>query len=1058
MPPKKPSSTSTYRPRYSADGDALPASPLLPKKKSWVRRAIHVFTARALWDRIENAIRIAVVGTIPAAAIVFCTYRVDLSLWISQTNLISGALNAITGKETVGLQVGYFGQFFRAACIWLPVIMVEMVLHLYEYTAAWIFVYLVANFLMCCLMDGNTRKTAMMLLTIATMNMLRKNTDQVSQPARIGMEWLLGGLLGAFGALLPWPALSTKLMEHRMTDSCQHIAELLQQLTSCMWTDTSLQRSINMAHVRVKIRCLDEAFDGVKSHKDGTTQEWFLETVSRRKLRGWKMNLYTELYRNEDSIRRVLEIIRDRPYMIDNAERAHLFKDRIESPIEEISDVCTLILQHIDKCHSRHSVLKASELYNRLEAAESNLQAQFQLARAAYVMSCTSATAAAAAASNAAGNTMESSAVKSLEEFIPLITFYVFCVSQICRTLVRMRDAVHHSLAADQMDHTHRWCRRAREAQSSVWALTVSIFTETQTRASNLVFRRAPEDIRHVIEAAKTSSAMLAALGFYAYMNTSTAFLSGPTVIASIASTNPAEAVILAVPRLSGTLMGVVLGFFVAQTATSSVAIVAGLISLIFLSRLAAQVKNIGPSFSNAAFVAVSQLSVIPLTQDATMSRIQQTTFAVFIYILITMLVFPCRPTALLREARAKALRGVVEIFRLNMDVVIDTASAFAQLCPSSPESNSNEPIANHPNLGLANQTVNFLDLGGSMAASFIEYPREAFATIEKKIKSVEGMINSCQTLMPFAADEPSLGAIAYPSRACSEVHVALKKSLGLLRTMLLGVRLMRERKEIPSLPLLVVLRRMVPCARDVSLESKKFAGLMSAFIEYGDPAVHDELLESSHALSMLSGTLHHMQSAGILKAVKQTMDQHEMAESFNLSTAQYPPVIAEEPSVIADDDDQHTALTSTVGSIMGGRGGIAALRSEVLRVINAEGLHSFTMADFDTIAASAAKMWIQDAPNAPSTSVAARASPLQSQQYQYQGSFASVVDAASLDARQLSAQDAEAMHTMTFIVVLLAAELRKVLVGVEDLWPANWLPSDTGSPKKVSVINMRHS
>jgi hypothetical protein len=1043
MPAKK--AIATYRPRYTADGDALPSSPLLSQQQSWVHRAIDMMTARALWDRIENAIRIAVVGTIPAAAIVFCTFRSDGSLWISQTNLISGALNAIAGKETVGLQVAYFGQFFRAACIWLPVVMVEMQLHLYEYTAAWIFVYLVANFLMCCLMDGNTRKTAMMLLTIATMNMLRKDTDQVSQAARIGLEWLLGGALGFFGAVLPWPALSTTLMDRRMSDCCQHVGELLQQLTSCMWTDTTLQRSINIAHVRVKIRCLDEAFDGVKSHKEGMTQEWFMESASRRKLRGWKMNLYVELYRNEDSIRRVLEIIRDRPYIIDQAERAQLFKDRIEPPIKEISDTCTLILEHIDTCHSRHRVLRAADLFERLQAAESNLQAQFQLARTAYVLSCTSAATAAAATSDAAGNTMENSAVKSLEEFIPLITFYVFCVSQICRTLVRMRDAVHHSLAAEQMDSTHRWCRRTREASSSAWALFVSTFTETQTRACNLVVRRAPEDVRHIIEAAKTSSAMLAALGFYAYMDTNTAFLSGPTVIASIASTNPAEAVILAVPRLSGTLMGVVLGFFVAQTATTSVARVAGLIALIFLSRLAAQVKNIGPSFSNAAFVAVSQLSVIPLTQDATMNRIQQTTFAVFIYILITMLVLPCRPTVLLREMRAKTLRGVVDIFRLNMDVVIDTATAFAQLCPNSPESCSNEPIAS-PNLGLANQTVNFLDLGGSMAASFIEYPREAFADIEKKIKSVEGMISSCQTLMPFAADEPSLVAIAYPSRACSEVHVALKKSLGLLRTMLLGVRLMRERREIPSVPLLQVLRRMVPCARDVSLESKKFSGLMSAFIEYGDPAVHDELLESSHALSTLSGTLHHMQSIGILGAVKQTMDQQEMAESCNASTTRYPAALAEEPSMICDDDE-HTTLASTAGSIMGGRG-IAALRSEVLRVINAEGMHSFTVADFDTIAASAAKMWIQDAPTAPA------GSPLM--QHFYQASFASAGDAASFDTRQLSAQDAEAMHTMTFIVVLLAAEMRKVLVGIEDLWPANWLPKDTehaASPKKVVAV-----
>lgn len=935
----------------------------------------------AFWKYVERALRSAVVGVLPAAVLLHATFQGGP--WVSQSFLVSGALLA-TKCETIGQMINYVGQLIRSSAVWVCLLTVEIALELYKYPGAWFPYYFFSCCLIATFMDGYSRRLGLLLFTASTMSMLRAQAEDEILPLNVFREYLIGAGLAFFSVILPWPVLSTQRADDEVTKLNKLISTSLLGLTASFWPESNLKRNIHMVRLRNLTKLIEESIGTLKTQIEDTSYEWMFEVHSRQKLRLCKFQLAVDLYRNINSIRRVIEIVRDRPQLLEHSARSALFGKRLGTRIDAICTAVGHALRLVSESHCRKEIIQ-SPLFDYIDTLRNQLQSDFHHARREYFYEAE---------------------ITTIEDFVPMMTFYVFCVEQICFTMLKLRDTVRK----DFHKKTPHWF----ENLNFLWMHLVSPLLETYERAKSLLFRRSDDDVRIVIEAVKVSAAMVASLGFYFYMDEGSAFFTGPTIIAFLAANNPAEAVISAVPRLTGTLIGVVIGFFISTTADTSVSRVAGLVSFIFICKLVLHVRNIGQSLSYAAFISISQIGVNPLTKDQTINRIQQATFAVFIYVLITMFVLPCRPTVLLRQKRAKAILAMSEVFHDVMNVFCDTGDAFEALASSSATSplaaQTHEPFVHSDTRQPSSGNDDLYVAGGSILnttvalrmsiASFVEFPAEAFEEIEKKMKVLDKAVLAARLLMPFAIDEPKMTTQSYPSRACDDMQTALAKAVALTRTMVLSVRTLRERRVPPTREMIALFRSLVPVIRDSVQELRRFSFLIASLVEQRRVDLTPEVMKSSESFSRICSVLYHRKSLIFLACIKNAIAPFRTTTTFPDSD---PPSDA-----MKQNSESANISTPITGPQREGQ-------EEALLQAVAGG--SFTASFNDGDSATGPSWRAADEDNSPQLTLEPKSALKLPENFRI----------------PVTVQDAEGVHSLTFCVLLFAAEMRKFLIATED-------------------------
>jgi hypothetical protein len=1068
-----------YEPHYAADDvDAFTPEPSrLDCVVPWELRegtgknvhALHFLSTKHFWKCVENATRTAIVGILPAAAVLHSTYNDGKGPWTSQYLLVLGAYIAIAGKETIGLQLAYVGEMLRSSIIWVSIASAATALKLYEHTAAWFVVYGVSLFIMAALLEDYSRRVGMLLFTIAIMDMLRFRSSDPRRPFDLWTEWALGAGFGFMGALLTWPALSSNEADACLDSIASNLSTALQGLAASFWTDTNLTRNVRMVRVRFILHSIEANFGVAKQHLIGAEHEWMLQRSDRRRLRLLKMELYVKLFRKLSSIRRVVEIVRDRPSILSHSERATLFGERLGKRMDAICVAVDELLFRVRRANNHHDLLATAACFDNLAAKEKLLQDEFDATRREFLYAAKA---------------------DQLEAFIPLVTCYVFCMSQICASLLHVREAVDHEI------HVRDRSSLSQHVTSFVYFAAqylVEPLRKTVVKVHNFFVRRRADDIRTLVEAAKVSFAMVASLAFYYYTDEATAFLSGPGVIAFIAASHPAEAVVYSVPRLSGTLIGVVIGFFIASKSDNAESRVAGLIALTFFSRLVSHVKNIGAALSYSAFIAISQVAVVPLTQSATMSRIQQATFAVFIYVGVTLAVFPCRPTVLLREARSEAIVRIAKAYRCSMRIFLDSAELYTKMhedadavqeqqCPrgggndhyfvgvrpASPlvinagpqgaihqEQQQREPFEyTHPS------TMSF----ATSMDGVTDYPREMLDDIESQLEVIDKCLARAQAQMPFVGDEPRMSLTPYPTRACQDTQTALHKIVALARIMTLCMRLLRHRHGPPSHEVTALLRNIAPCARDTVMEFQRFAMLVALLIQDQRLDLGPEAAKSSQAFKHMCAAFHQRKSLIILSVIERTVagaltagdnafpSQQSLKSSLiNMAESQIPLQATEvQPSTEANgfenelDASSVASSTSLADHLDETSTQLAELMPTVVRPSMRSALltrDSTAPQQYRGIARPASRNPEQNTAGEGDASVhdmigssAAPAAATGGGGRKKSGSILeSRVELPQTFTTPISTQDAECIYTLSFALVMMSTELRKLLVAVED-------------------------
>ncbi|CUG88820.1 transmembrane protein, putative [Bodo saltans] len=1029
--------------------------------------SFHFVSTVRFWRCVEGAIRTSVVGLMPAAILLYTTY--GDGPWKSQSLLIVGAMLAILRNETIGLQVQYFGNFLRASVVFVVISVAATAVNLFNHIAAAFIVYAVSLFLMGTFMVGYSRRVAMLYLTVMYMDMLRTNPSQDRRYFDLWVEILIGTCFAFFGAILPWPALSSNKADEALDVIARNISIALHGLTASFWTDTNLTRNVQMVRVRFVLHNIENSIGEVKKHLVGAEHEWMLQSSERRGLRLLKIDLYVQLLRNLSSIRRVVDIVRDRPGILSHSERATLFGERLGKRMEAICIAVDELLYHLNRSTSHEQLLKTGLFFDKVTTLHSELQVDFHIARREFFYE---------------------TQTDSLEEFVPLMTFYVFCVSQICITLTRIKDTT----LRQERARAKKGVTRVKQLLLYAWEYFSAPLVESYAHMKNMVFRRNPTDVRYVLEAVKVSMSMVASIIFYYYTDSQFAFLSGPTIIAFLASQNPAEAVISSIPRLCGTLMGVVVGFFIANNSTTAVARIAGLITFVFFCRIAADVKYIGPALMYAAFISISQLSVVPLTQAATMSRIQQSTFAVFIYMLVTLFVFPCRPTTLLREVQSDSILRISKVYQSIMAIFIETGDVYATLLqrmPSQPAtsgiqmpspyllaadlkdgshvrrsisatSGSQQQPQRQSRSGSVNEPISLESSynGASFASAYLEYPKEQFEDIDKQLKGIDKCLLELQNLIPFAAEEPRMSVTPFPTRSSQDALTALKKVVSILRTMTESIRLLRERRTPPSKEMISLLRTVAPCAKDTIFELHRFSLLIATLVMERRLDLGTELSKSSRSFSHMCSTFHRRKSViflqlirvAVANAVSSTTPTPAVASPNDRAGSK---LLRRERLAAQRQSKEHSNFSQlkrnvvpyggidageaaewpiSPQSVLTHRLGSHASLPTAEENADDEDLLRLESKDYAqlnaTLADESDDEELQEECVTPAVMVDRNMTPHHMRVRSLLGTKVTLPDSFTLP---VTVQDSESVHTLTFSIVLLAGELRNLLVAMED-------------------------
>ncbi|CUG88821.1 transmembrane protein, putative [Bodo saltans] len=981
--------------------------------------AVNFAVSIRFWWLVESAVRVALVGLLPTAVLLYATYDNGHGPWKSQSLLIVGSLvGPLLRSETIGLQILYIGVYIRASLVWVPILTVATAIRLYDHLAASFIVYAAFIFLIASLMEGITRKLTMVFLTLMYMDFLRTRPLPGNEIRYVHLwaEVALGTAFGFVSALVPWPNLSSTFADRALQDVAKSTTTALQGLASSFWTDTNLTRNVQMVRVRFMLQSIENGIGEVKKHFVGAEHEWMLQSSQRRGLRMLKLDLFVKLHRNLVSIRRVVDIVRDKPATISHSERAVLFGNRLGKRITAVCVAVDELLYHINRSQTYDQLIN-NDYFEKVETAHKELEQEFQSARREYFFE---------------------THVEHLEEFVPLMTFYVFCVSQIVVTLTRVK-----AIALREHQTRHALGCGGMFKKFLMYAFEYFAFPlfATVPHFRNIFIRRCANDVRFIIEAVKISAAMVASLVFYYYIDSTYAFLSGPTIIAFTASATPAEALVNSVPRLTGTLSGVVVGFFIANNAETAVARVAGLTTFVFCCRLCADLKVIGPALMYASFIAVSQLSVIPLTESATMSRIQQSTFAIIIYMVITFVVFPCRPTTLIREAQSDAIIRIARAYESIITTFVETGETYQRHQQQQREKNAIN--------GIAPADSNEPIQGDAVAPNKIDFPTAAFADIERQLNEIDRFLLASQNLIPLAVDEPRLIATPFPLRSMQDAQTALKKIVAIMRTMSESVRWLRERQQAPSPELTGYLRNVVPLAKDTIAELQKYTILMAKLVVDRRLDLSAELTKSSQAFSRMCNAFHrrkshifmHLLRDAITRAgVHQKTPGHsQLRRGHHHQPSSRVPYGGLERSQV--DIWSDAAIRRTSPSIATHEDGGGCSRTPTVRneddALQLEAPHELTLLNSCGIEGEQPSQEGLELAgfdeNAGESSEPSPSEGTHRRRPKRRSILENKVALPPTFTMPITSHDSESLHTMTFSIVLLATELRNLLVAVED-------------------------
>ena len=781
-------------------------------------------------------IRVGCVAILPIAAVL--SLPQSSSVFVSRSLALFGAI--ISSQPTFGLAMQYLSQYLKAACIWVPISTAAAALELHNNPVAWSFVYFFGLFLIGVFYDGMARKMCQLLFN--TCMIAQAQNPGIVYPSRVFVDYTIGTLFGICVSLVPYPLLSRDKALTALRSVAADTATCFMGLGDSFWTTSQLQRNVHLMRLRSIRQDIVRNMAAFAKTNGESVFEPLLDSSEQRQVRDAQRRLFEDLVPILDMQHRVIEMIAERPHVIEESERAKSFGRKLMPVVKNAAEVVDVVLFQISRASTTAELRGLGGALAAVTKASHEVQHMYMVARLQYFYRWTP---------------------EQSEEYVPLMATFIFSVTQFCRVVQDFLETATTVPASVPVGATPP----PPPFVKGLLEVTVAFFLEPVKESvegfRRLVFDRSEQEVMLMVESLKVSSSMLLSVGFFFLLDSNTALLTGPTIIAFVASSTHSEAVQGSVVRLVGTLLGSVFGFFAATLAAIPRDRVAALCTVLSALCFFRQQPTIGLGAVYACFTAVAQISVVIVSQDAsnTINRIQQTTFAVLIYVAISVFVMPARPRDMLVRKRAdilislsNAVRAIMALFDVPITAAVGSPSAKLE--------------------------------------------KQLLAQAQDAVKSLRQQLQVEAALIPLAENEPTLQSVPFPGRANADIHTIHKNMAATLQMLIRAwtfIRLGRHRE--PSKEILSMVKYLSPIAHDISNSFQTYADvLMQEVTRYGRVGLADEVMRRSVEISTMVKELHLRKGQIFVKFVRQSVtvgpgdsETPSEVESPSLDSAQRP-------------------------------------------------------------------------------------------------------------------------------------------------------------------------
>ncbi|KAH9601857.1 hypothetical protein LSM04_008785 [Trypanosoma melophagium] len=790
------------------------------------------------WRQSEFALRITAIAVLVPAAII----AADLpnSPFISTTYVLSAGV--LASKVTVGEGLVYLLNWIRAGCIWLPLATIGAGIGVGHSIIGWCFFYTILLFVMAVLTENMVRRICLLLFNNCMIGLLLDPDRTAVFPSRVMVDWCIGTGLCLLATLLPYPFYSKTEAEHAIAQIARNTGAALVGMASCFWSDSNVKRNMGMTKVRMLTTSIDEYLNKFHAAQENSYYEFLFESWKVRDVRSVKVLFFERLRTNLRGLSRVLDIVEGRPWLVDDSERSRAFGEFLNPHILHFAGVLDKLTDALATAKTYEHIKALHPDFIELNDATRKLQLEFNEARRVLFYEYK---------------------VTTLEEFVPLMTFFIFSIVNFRDTMLQLDSDVHKM--------NERW----RDSLSEIFNRALGDpIKENILFFRKLFTERRRREVQRLIEAAKVSAAMILTVGFSFLIGTDKGSLSGPNIIAFVSGNNPVEALQASIVRLTACILGTVLGFFAGTYSTTPVDKVASLCTLMLVGTFFRTDREYGIMAVYAMFVLIPLDTIGDITTEDTISRMNQITFGILIYVLISILILPLSPSLILRKKR--------------INILIKMSEALTKLC-----SLFSEPLPIgilrsgsilHPEKEIngeagVSKTPNDIDSLLNMSTRLIVRTDQVMKEINDLLSELEKRLKGTYMFMEFAHEERGLVADRYPVKACQKVSFHLYRMISLLKTMWCSWDVLRSQKAYAS-DTRKILHTLQPIAWDASRSFGRFVSMLSYLIRNPTVALETDLIQVELEFMRAAEELHLRKNQIMVYVINTSIDRFKRAHT----------------------------------------------------------------------------------------------------------------------------------------------------------------------------------
>ncbi|CCW61435.1 unnamed protein product [Phytomonas sp. EM1] len=761
------------------------------------------------WKQFEFAMRITLFAALIPA--LFMTIPALPNPFVSYFFVFSSM--ALASRVFVGESLSYLFSWVRAGLFWLPLTVIAAALDLGNNTGWWCAYYTFFLFIMALFTEDISRRICLLLFNICMVTLLMRKKRDLIYPCRVMADWCIGIFLCTISTFIPYPKFCYYRAENLILQIAKTAGNTFQGIMHSFWSESNVERNMAMSRVRVLAESLNEKLADLENCQSLTIYEFFAESSEAHQIRALKFILFERLCVNISTLLRVLSTVENNPTVVDDSDRSQAFKKIIAPQLSAVSSSFDNFMTGLAFAKSKSAIEKLKPSFDSVYECTSGLQEAFTVARRMFLYEYT---------------------YDTMEAFLPLMVSFLF-------TLVSFSDTA--GMFQKDVEELNPYF------VDSLRTLFRTIVYEPF--CNNLIFLKKlfltgnRREVQRVFEAAKVSGAMILTIGFTFLMDIDSAFFSGPNIIAFVSGMNPVESVQASIVRLTGCLIGTVLGFFAGAYSKTDAERVSLLCVLIFFCTFFRNDKDYGIMSVYAMFVLIPLDSINKPTLKETMDRMNQNTVGIFIYLLVSILILPLSPSVILRAKRINILKRINEALGSVLDLFSDP---FIETIADD-DSNMRCPQPAHEIVNIASKTG--APVHGSKSTPSPDNSLHIIQTYDTQLSKITTIlddinhrIKASKPYVNFSKEERGLVEVDYPVGACAETYEHMRIMLVLLRAMWMSWSLFRSQR-LYTKEMRRLMVHLQPVAASISNSFSRITNLIIYSIQNPTTNLEGEIMKS---------------------------------------------------------------------------------------------------------------------------------------------------------------------------------------------------------------------